>query len=847
MHRHPQPIHFAGLVLVSFAWPAMAELTAPDDIQASDGSLVTGIAIAWNEVEGATGYRILRRFGNGPSLIVGETADLEHLDETALPGRLYDYFVEAYSDDDTSPESESDRGWRNVPPPTNLLASDGTNPNAVILTWSPVPGQQGYRVHRGLDAGSLAEIGVSNGPNYHDTAAIPGIVYTYMVTVRLAPGDSEPSELETGFRAGDAPSTVPTGVQASDGSSIDGVAVSWNPVEGAEGYRVLRGLPDGGSSEVALVTKPSFFDDAAVAGVLYAYAVKAVIDGIDTEASVSDTGWRNVPAPGNFVASDGTDPDGVLLTWDPVEGAIDYRVFRRRGNGNPNAPADEIAIVAEPTHLDTGTLPGRPKVYFVRARTEAGDSDASLDETGVRGMPAPSDVQASDGTFTDRIMVRWRPVPRSGGYRVLRTGPDGEELEVAVTNGPVYQDRHAMPGVVYAYRVAARAGGDQAPLSESDTGWMNLPAPTGTEASDGTSIEVVRVDWNEVEGAVGYRVLRSSGGEPATAIAAVPGPPFEDASAIAGVPYLYMVTARTPAGDSRASEPDSGFRNVRAPGGVNASDGTYPDRVEIVWNASNEPSVEGYVVLRQLEGETEAAPIGEVAAEDPTSFDDTSIELGVIGTYSVRARTAAGLSAASTTDTGFRQAAPLGGGMPMPSTPEVKPREADAPRISFDDSLDRPARGLDSREDTPDAPRTNPRSDDVAAAEKKADSEPASDSIEFADRACDLASRRGRELADSLFVSEDESTFDREAELDDRRLELEFLAAISLSSEIECAIVRGDLDLDGEVDADDLALLIESWWLGSPLLGDFDRNGRIDLEDAVRWTLAAPPAARESR
>ena len=63
MHRHPQPIHFAGLVLVSFAWPAMAELTAPDDIQASDGSLVTGIAIAWNEVEGATGYRILRRFG----------------------------------------------------------------------------------------------------------------------------------------------------------------------------------------------------------------------------------------------------------------------------------------------------------------------------------------------------------------------------------------------------------------------------------------------------------------------------------------------------------------------------------------------------------------------------------------------------------------------------------------------------------------------------------------------------------------------------------------------------------------------------------------------------------------
>jgi hypothetical protein len=252
-------------------------------------------------------------------------------------------------------------------------------------------------------------------------------------------------------------------------------------------------------------------------------------------------------------------------------------------------------------------------------------------------------------------------------------------------------------------------------------------------------------------------------------------------------------------------------------------------------------------VLRQLEGETEATPIGEVAAEDPTSFDDTSIELGVIGTYSVRARTAAGLSAASTTDTGFRQTAPFSGGSPMPSTPDAKPRDADAPQISFDDSFDRPARSLDAGDVTPDSTRTNPGTDDVSAAETKADSEPASDSIDSADRACDLASRRGLELAASIFTSEDESIFDREVELDDRRLELEFLAAISLSSEIECAIVRGDLDLDGEVDADDLALLIESWWLGSPLLGDFDRDGRVDLEDAVRWTLAAPPAARESR
>ena len=608
---HTRPLLIAS-TLALFAVPlqALAQIAAPTGVDASDGTLTDGIALSWDAVDEASSYRVYRRLGTTSLLQVGTTSEPAFLDTTALPGRLFEYVVRAIADDETSDPSDSDTGWRNLPPPANLSASDGTNPNAVIVTWSQVQWNQGYRVHRGLDAKSLIEIGLSNGPNFHDTAAVPGVVYTYMVTVRLEPGDSAPSELETGFRAGDPPSNVPTGVEAGDGASTEGIGVSWSPVASAEGYRVLRGVPDGSASDIAYVTQPSYFDDHAAAGVLYAYTVKAVIDGADTEASAADTGWRNVPAPSNFVASDGTDRDGVLLSWDPVEHAVDYRVFRRRGNGNPNAPADEIATVVEPTFLDTGTLPGRPKTYFVRARTEPGDSAASLADVGVRGLPAPSDVRASDGTFTDRIMVRWRPVPRSGGYRVLRTGPDGIEQEIATTHGPVLQDVNAMPGVTYAYRVATLAGGEDAPLSEPDTGWMNIPAPTGLAASDGTSIDAVLLSWNEVDGAVGYRVLRSTAGEPATPIAVVPGPPYADASALQVVPYTYVVTARTPAGNSRASEPDAGFRNVRAPSGVSASDGTFPDRVEIVWNAATEPVVEGYVVLRQLEGEAEATPIG---------------------------------------------------------------------------------------------------------------------------------------------------------------------------------------------------------------------------------------------
>ena len=833
---HTRPLLIAS-TLALFAVPlqALAQIAAPTGVDASDGTLTDGIALSWDAVDEASSYRVYRRLGTTSLLQVGTTSEPAFLDTTALPGRLFEYVVRAIADDETSDPSDSDTGWRNLPPPANLSASDGTNPNAVIVTWSQVQWNQGYRVHRGLDAKSLIEIGLSNGPNFHDTAAVPGVVYTYMVTVRLEPGDSAPSELETGFRAGDPPSNVPTGVEAGDGASTEGIGVSWSPVASAEGYRVLRGVPDGSASDIAYVTQPSYFDDHAAAGVLYAYTVKAVIDGADTEASAADTGWRNVPAPSNFVASDGTDRDGVLLSWDPVEHAVDYRVFRRRGNGNPNAPADEIATVVEPTFLDTGTLPGRPKTYFVRARTEPGDSAASLADVGVRGLPAPSDVRASDGTFTDRIMVRWRPVPRSGGYRVLRTGPDGIEQEIATTHGPVLQDVNAMPGVTYAYRVATLAGGEDAPLSEPDTGWMNIPAPTGLAASDGTSIDAVLLSWNEVDGAVGYRVLRSTAGEPATPIAVVPGPPYADASALQGVPYTYVVTARTPAGNSRASEPDAGFRNVRAPSGVSASDGTFPDRVEIVWNAATEPVVEGYVVLRQLEGEAEATPIGEVATDEQTRFDDFTIPVDVIGSYAVQARTPAGLSAASVADTGFRQAAPFAGGTPMPLVPTVDREGAATPEFISEAVRDRDDRGLEPR--VGDSIVESPTTPAVREEGLEAPDAP-SETIETAELPCDRATRRGHELAESVLARDDEAAFERDAELEDRQLELEFLAAISIASEIECAIAHGDLDLDGEVDSEDLALLIESWWLGSPLLGDFDRDGEVDLDDLSAWSIA---------
>ncbi len=825
---------------------SMGQLAPPASISASDGTLTTGVAIAWSAVEGASTYRVFRRLGNAAPVQLASTDLLEFLDASATVGVEFDYFVRAENDAEQSDPSAGDSGWRNVPPPANFTASDGTNPNSVILNWSQVQGNQGYRVFRGPDAGSLEEIAISNSPNHHDSTAVPGTVYTYMVKVRLAPGDSAPSPTDTGFRAGDPPNSVPSGLQASDGTSVDGVELAWNGVADAEGYRVLRGLPGESAGEIAFVSETSYFDDSAVAGIVYAYSVRAVVGGVDSEPSSPNTGWRNLPAPSDFSASDGSETAGVLLSWAPVEGALEYRVFRRRGQNNPNTPAVQIAVVTESTYLDTATMVGRTHFYFVRAASEAGLTAASDQDSGFRAMPAPANLDASDGRFTNRIFVRWTPIPGAQGYRVLRSIEAGEEIEVGTPGGPVFQDTNAIPGVLYSYRVCGRRQGVDGEFSEPETGWRNLPPPQDLEASEGTATDGVYLTWNEVAGSIGYRVFRSSEGGAYEELASPEANAYADLSAVAGIPYLYVVATRTGVGDSRASEPDAGFRNVRAPNGVSASDGTYPDRVEVLWNAATDATVEAYLVLRQLEGEEAPAVIGEVPADEQTRFDDSTIPVDVIGSYSVQARTPAGLSEASVPDTGFRQTGSFHGSGEMTSgsggaahwlSAPIRERRDAAPTTKPTSAIERPQTAPIANAEKPgeagSVADAAVRGDSAAAATIELEASPHEDAAcpRLVARA-EAIERRGGPASD---VQADLSAMQQ----------LEFLAAISLDPSGGCAFAEGDLDLDGMVDEFDLALLIEAWWTGDLRFGDFDGNGRVDESDFADWCGA--PAADPAR
>lgn len=139
-------------------------------------------------------------------------------------------------------------------------------------------------------------------------------------------------------------------------------------------------------------------------------------------------------------------------------------------------------------------------------------------------VDAPTGVNATDGTYTDKVKISWNSVSGASYYKVYRaTSESGTKTAITSwQSNRYYYDYDVTPGTHYFYfvKAATSSSGDNAsPYSDYDEGWAtpeNTPpsetpvsAPTGLKASDGEFKYVVQVLWHVVDGASHYRVYRS--------------------------------------------------------------------------------------------------------------------------------------------------------------------------------------------------------------------------------------------------------------------------------------------------------------------------------------------------
>lgn len=387
-----------------------------------------------------------------------------------------------------------------------------------------------------------------------------------------------------------------------------------------------------------------------ISGVVLLYGVSACGGGGGAPPAPGTAG-QPPEAPSFPTASKQTFPDHILVSWQASRGATSYRVFFAIASGtnspdpcvNPESDFSPLSGQITTTfYRHTGAQPGVIYCYRIKAFNSAGESPfSSVDWGVVLGSPPapPQNIQASDGTFTDKIRVSWAASQTANTYTVYRstssTATSPEPIARGITE-TFFEDNTASTGQTYWYWVSASNFYGEGDRGQPDSGFRDAspPAPPATvSATQGSFADRIVVTWSSSTKATAYSVFRAEGSPDATFqyLATLTGtggapPPtsFNDDGGSAplplpGVSYFYRIRAENPNGLSDLSSFAEGWRSPPPPTNVSASS-TFTDHIQISWTAVNIP---GYSVsYRILKSTTATGPLSLVTTTTATVYDD---------------------------------------------------------------------------------------------------------------------------------------------------------------------------------------------------------------------------------
>lgn len=639
--------------------------TSPASITATDGQ-VNHITVTWEASENAVGYRLYKAATiDGSYTQVGSDTSSLTLVDTVATGAVFYYKVSAYNNCGESVMSFAAKGSAlGVPPiPTGVGATDGALVNQIDITWSASAGATSYNVYRAdTESGGYTMIksGVT-GTNYSDSVAT-GACYYYKISAVNAAGESGQS-LSDGGCAMDVPA-IPADVKASDGSFKDKIQVSWTAVTGAISYNVYRADTETGAYSLLGSVSASPYDDTNAPlpevsgkGQTVYYKVSAVNDAGEGPQSADDAGYTS-DCPGALAiptigASQGTAIGTVHVSWSAIAGASAYDVYRATSSTGPFAVLRSDVIG---TSIDDATSECAHYFYTVAAKNTGcnltGAQSAAAEGWAMCVPPPVTGVSASMGTSDTTITVTWSSVTAQGAviYRVYRSTSSTGTYDMVADNLTVltYSDPAVSAGQHYFYKVAAANEAGAGAQSAAAEGYRIVGVVTGVSASQGTIDNAVEVKWSATAGATSYSIYKSlsATGDFLIADTTADTSYVDDDLLLAG-PFWYKVSAVNSDGEGAQSAAVEGWPyndyTVGTPTGVNASDGTYTDKIAVSWSGVTDAN--SYKIYRD----------GTLLAENITllSYDDTTAVFGATYSYTVSAVNEHGQGAQSTADTGY--------------------------------------------------------------------------------------------------------------------------------------------------------------------------------------------------
>ena len=269
-----------------------------------------------------------------------------------------------------------------------------------------------------------------------------------------------------------------------------------------------------------------------------------------TNATLHCAALAEVPAAPTVKIGNSASSGKPMLTWNAVEGATSYRIYRSTSRGSGYSL---LGTTTATSYTNTGAKAGTTYYYRVKACNDAGLSPYSNIVSGQSKSVAPKlsapVVKIGHSASSGKPMLTWNAVSSATSYKVYRaTSQNGTYSLLGTVTATSYTNTGAKAGTTYYYKVKAVNSAGESAYSNVVSGRATVTTLTmGHSSTSGKPM----LTWNAVDGAASYRVYRATAKNGAySVINTTKALTYTNTGAPLGTTYYYKVEALNAAGKS---------------------------------------------------------------------------------------------------------------------------------------------------------------------------------------------------------------------------------------------------------------------------------------------------------
>ena len=431
----------------------------------------------------------------------------------------------------------------------------------------------------------------------------------------------------------DGVSTLEAPVTKSVVSAPGGLKVTWEPVEGADGYAIYR--KTAATDWVRVGTAPGgdtteYVDTGLESGKTYIYSVSASNNNYGE--SLRDTigvSCKYIAKP--VIKNVENAVGGVQIEWEGVSGASLYNIMRREVGQTEWVKLTSRSATIQPIYKDTTVVNGKAYEYDVNSATDTFESVTA--EYGVSIYYVASPVITLSNTV-DGIQITWPNNPYAVKYEVLRKAI-GTETNFSVCGETIntqFVDKKVSPGKGYTYSVRTYTNDG---VSAFNTTGYTITCVTPAKVNSLTLQKFgVKVEWSKVNNASSYAIYRkpADGGDWLKVGTVEAGMlSYVDNSVISGAYYVYAVCPVISNSESAKVASDAIYF-IKAPGNIVAEN--IDDGIRVKWERSL--GAVSYEIYRSVNG-ADTTKLVKVSAVNGEEYLDTDVQFGNEYSYVIKA------------------------------------------------------------------------------------------------------------------------------------------------------------------------------------------------------------------